>query len=255
MSDFANPQNLLDYDGLTIRQDPSLPALSEDALLLADFAHPVRKEGRIIDLGTGLAPIPLFLSLKTEAKIIGLEIIDKAAMLAEQSVKDNHLQHQITIIEGDIKGVRRLFDPSSFDNVICNPPFFPRGRYRLPEKGYAFKVARHEIAVDFVGVVRQAKYLLKQQGTLTFIQRAERSKEIGDMLPKHGFNISRVKYVHPYADRPPRFLMVEAVKDEGSIQKHVEPPLFVFDKENIHSKAYQRIMNVGRDRFEKHSPS
>ncbi len=248
-------QNLLGYDGLTIRQDPSLPSLSEDALFLADFARPVRKEGRIIDLGTGMAPIPLFLSLKTQAKIIGLEIIDKAVRLAEQSVKDNSLQHQITIIKGDINEVRRLFEPSSFDNVICNPPFFRKDRHRLPQKGYAFKVARHEVAVDFVTIVRQAGYLLKQKGTLTFIQRTERLKEIEDMLPKHGFNISRVKFVHPHPGREPRFFMAEAVTDGGRVHRQTEPPLFVFDKENVHSKAYQRIMNIGRDRFEKHSSS
>ena len=66
--------NLLGYEGLKIIIDPSILNFSTDTTVLADFVNIRLKDKNIIDLGTGTGYIPLFLSLKTKAKIYGIEI-------------------------------------------------------------------------------------------------------------------------------------------------------------------------------------
>ena len=80
---------------------------------------------KIIDLGTGNAPIPLFLTLRTRADIYGIEIQEEIYDLAKRSVELNNLENQITIINADAKEIYKTLGVSSFDVVTVNPPYFP----------------------------------------------------------------------------------------------------------------------------------
>ena len=55
------------------------------------------KRGKIVDLCTGNGAIPLFLSARTKAKIIGVELQERLADMAKRSVQYNKLEEQITI--------------------------------------------------------------------------------------------------------------------------------------------------------------
>ena len=61
--------DLLGYDGLKIIQCPDMFHFSLDSSLLGDFVTINPQDKRILDIGTGNGPIPLFLSLKTKAPI------------------------------------------------------------------------------------------------------------------------------------------------------------------------------------------
>ena len=116
--------DLLGYDGIKIIQRPDMFNFSLDSTLLADFVIPLTKTKKILDLGTGNAPIPLFLSMKTKAKIIGIELQEDVFDLAVRTIKLNNLENQITILNKDIKGIHKSFENSYFDLINCNPPFF-----------------------------------------------------------------------------------------------------------------------------------
>src|SRR3712207_7830012 len=77
-----------------------------------------------LDLGTGNAAIPLFLSLRTTAQIYGLEIQKVSYELAAKNIALNHLEEQVYILHGDMKNWDHFFSKNSFDIVVSNPPFF-----------------------------------------------------------------------------------------------------------------------------------
>lgn len=101
----------LDYllaENLRIIQSPSVFSFSIDAVLLAKFSYlPIRK-GKIIDLCSGNGIIPLLLSTRTKAKIVGVEIQERLADMAKRSVAYNQLEDQIEIIEYDLKKITDL---------------------------------------------------------------------------------------------------------------------------------------------------
>jgi len=66
--------DLLSVEGLKIIQTTGVLRFSLDSVLLANFVSIGPRTKQIMDFGTGLAPIPLLLSLKTNAKIIGIEL-------------------------------------------------------------------------------------------------------------------------------------------------------------------------------------
>lgn len=93
---------------------------SIDSLLISEFVS--IKILKILDLGTGNAAIPLFLS-KTSAKIYGIEIQEISYNLALRNININNLNEQIYIIYDNMKNYLKHFNIGSFDTVISNPPF------------------------------------------------------------------------------------------------------------------------------------
>ena len=65
---------LLDYKNLKIYQDTEMFSFSLDSVLLPNFVTLNKNIKNILDIGCGNAVIPLILSTKTDAKIIGVEI-------------------------------------------------------------------------------------------------------------------------------------------------------------------------------------
>ena len=65
---------LLGYPKYQIYQHHEMFSFTLDSLLLADYIR-IRKDVKnILDLGTGNGVIPIYLTLKTEAKITGIEV-------------------------------------------------------------------------------------------------------------------------------------------------------------------------------------
>ena len=100
--------DLLGYEGLKIIQRPDIFNFSLDSTLLASFVTINKQDKFIIDLGCGNGYIPIFLTLRTSAQLIGVEIQEEIADLAKRSVEYNALQKQITIYHNDLKDIYKL---------------------------------------------------------------------------------------------------------------------------------------------------
>ena len=80
---------LLGYKDLKIVQDNEMFNFSLDSVLLPNFVTINKKIDRILDIGSGNAPIPLILSTKTNAHITGVEIQKEVYDLAMESIRIN----------------------------------------------------------------------------------------------------------------------------------------------------------------------
>ena len=115
---------LLGYERIKIVQREDMLRLSLDSMLVADFVDTSKVSGKIIDLGTGNAPIPLFLTLKTNSPIFAVDIQEDACKLARKSVEINGLENQITVINENIKDIYKKVGHDEFEVVVSNPPYF-----------------------------------------------------------------------------------------------------------------------------------
>ena len=65
----------LEFNGLKIIQNKNGFCFGIDSVLLSDFAKNMRKNSKVIDLGTGTGIINILLSGKTTAKeLVGVEV-------------------------------------------------------------------------------------------------------------------------------------------------------------------------------------
>ena len=85
--------SLLNYSNLKIVQDDEFFNFSLDSVLLPNFVTIKKDTKKILDLGTGNAPIPIILSTITDAKIYGIELQKEIFDLAVESVKINSLEN------------------------------------------------------------------------------------------------------------------------------------------------------------------
>lgn len=228
--------DLLKKENLKIIQRSDYFNFSIDSILLAEFASLGRGVHKIIELGTGNGAIPLFLSKRTKAKIIGLELQETSADLAIRNISLNNLEKQITIINDDMKNWRTHFLPHSFDSVICNPPFFKfNGNTELLNNLDQLTLARHEIAITLEEIISIAANLLNDKGYFSLVHRADRAINIIAFMKKYEIEPKRVRFCHSKIDKNAKIILIEGIKF-GNEGVTVLPPLITHDEKGGYSK-------------------
>ncbi len=230
-------------NGYFLWQDPSMFCFGIDAVLLSHY--PEIKDGdSVADLGTGFAPIPHMMHADARRRgirirITGIEIQERAALLAERSVRENGLDGDIRIIHGDLKEAVSLCGAASFSLVVSNPPYVKRGS-GLVGKDEAKAAARSELFCTFEDVASQAAALLRPKGRFAMIHRPGRLPELFGVLRQCRLEPKRMRLVCPYADADASMVLLEAVKG-GRPGLKAEPPLIVYHRDQTYTEEVLRI--------------
>ena len=222
----------LQINNCYIIQNPEKFCFGMDAVLLSGFAH-ARKGDKLLDMGTGTGIIPILLTAKTEGeKFVGLEIQEESADMARRSVALNGLEDKIAIVQGDIREAGALFGAASFDVVTCNPPYMI-GQHGLTNPDGPKAIARHEVLCTFEDVAAQTEKVLKPGGSFFLVHRPFRLAEIITTLVRHKLEPKRMQLVHPYVDREPNMVLIEAVRG-GRSRLQVEKPLIIYKEPGVY---------------------
>lgn len=216
---------LLGYKDLKIIQNTEMFNFSLDSVLLPNFVTINKKIKKILDIGCGNAPIPLILSTKTEAHIIGVEIQEEVANLAKKSIKLNNLENKIEIINNDINNLYNLWETESFDVITCNPPFFKLNEQSNLNESEFKTIARHEVKLNLDQIMTIAKKLLKNNGNIALVHRPERLVEIIESMKKNNIEPKRIQFVYPKPDKEANILLIEGVKN-GRPGLKIYPPIY-----------------------------
>ena len=219
------------YPDLYVYQNDDLFKMSLDSVLLSNFVT-LKKNGLILDIGTGNAPIPIVLSRKTNSKIIGVEIQKDIYELAVKSVSINNLDNRIELLNKDIKEVYKEFASDSFDTIVSNPPYFKVTK-NINEKD-SFSIARHEIFLTINDIVSISKKLLKNKGNLAIVIRPDRLIEIIELMRKNNIEPKRIKFIYPKSGKESNIMLIEGIKN-GNPGLKVLDPLYVYQN-NEYSK-------------------
>lgn len=235
MSDLYPGERLdeLHRNGYKIIQNQETFCFGMDAVLLSGFAK-VKLGEKVLDMGTGTGIIPILLEAKSQGKhFTGLEIQKESADMARRSVAYNHLEDKISIVEGDIKEADRLFALASFDVITCNPPYMT-GNHGLLNPNMPKAIARHELLCTFEDVARQAERLLKPGGRFYLVHRPFRLAELIITLSKYHLEPKRMKMVHPFLDKEPNMVLIEAMRGARP-RITVEAPLIVYKEPGVYT--------------------
>lgn len=220
---------LLGYKNMYIYQDTDMFNFSLDSVLLPNFVTINKKHKVIMDIGCGNAPIPLILSTRTDAKIIGVEIQKNSYDLAVESVKENNLENQIEIINADINELYKDMESDSIDVITCNPPYFKyKETSNLNESDYK-TIARHELMLDVERLLKISKKLLKNNGIVAIVHRPERLIEIIELMKSNNIEPKKIQLVYPGINKEANILLIEGVKN-GNPGLKIMPPLYSHDE-------------------------
>ena len=98
--------------------------ITTDNLALANYVKIKSKDKLLVEFGSGIMAIPLLLSTRIDIKMVGIEKDNKASRLSEMTIKNNHLEDRIKVINDDISNLDKYFTINSIDIIVCNPPYF-----------------------------------------------------------------------------------------------------------------------------------
>lgn len=217
--------------------------LGTDSVLLAHFAAPRRRE-RIADLGCGNGAIALLLAAhRQDCQVDGVEIQEEMADMARRSVILNGMEDRVRIHCGDLQDAPQMLGLGGHSLVVSNPPYGAEGS-GPPSANAPERIARQAENLTLEALAGASARLLKYGGRFCTVFPAQRAFEM--MAALHGAKLEpkRIRTVHARADKPPRLVLIEAVKGAGSML-HWLPPLFLCGEDGAPSAQLQKIYASG----------
>lgn len=236
--------DLLDYNNLKIVQDDNYFNFSLDSVLLPNFVKLNKNTKKILDLGTGNAPIPMILSTMTNAEIYGVELQKEIYELAVESLKINKLENRINLINDNIKNLDKYFESNSFDVIVSNPPYFKYSEKSNINETIQKTIARHEKEITLSELVSIAKKYLDNNGTFAIVHRTDRLIEIIEEFRKNNIEPKRIRLIYPKEGEESNMVLIEGRKN-GNIGLKILPPLIAHNKNSDYT---DEVKNMFKER-------
>ncbi len=199
---------------LRLRQPRRGHRVGHDAILLA-AATAARAGEHAADLGAGVGAAGLALAQRVAGLDLTLVEIDPAlAALAAENAERNKLADRVRTVLCDVEDEVTMagagISPGSLDRVLMNPPFNdPRRQNVSPDPR---RRLAHVADPGLLGRwVASAARLLKPQGVLTLIWRAEGLDDVLAAL-EPAFGAAAVQPVYPRTEAAAIRVLVRAVK-------------------------------------------
>jgi tRNA1(Val) A37 N6-methylase TrmN6 len=232
---------------LRLRQPLTGHRVGHDAILLA-AATGGRAGELAVDLGAGVGGAGLALAARVAGLNVALVEIDAAlSRLAADNARLNGLAERVRAMTCDAEDVSALaaagLPAGSADRVLMNPPFHdarrhnvsPDARRRLAHAGGPGLLARW---------IATAAFLLKPQGVLTLIWRADELAQVLEALAP-AFGAITVLPVAPREGSPPIRVLVRAKKG-GTGAPAYRPALILNDAQGRPSAAAEAVLRGGQ---------
>ncbi len=215
---------------------------SVDAFLLSHFTD-LGPRDRVIDLGTGSGVISLILACRyPSVNALGVEIQEELADMARRSAMLNKLDQRVKMQVGDVKNIKKNFEPQSFDAVVFNPPYRRLNAGRI-NPNHEKAVARHEIKGTIHEFLTAAKYLLKDGGSVSVIYPASRGIELLVSMRNNGIEPKKIRVVYSNCHSSAEFCLVRGIK-KGGEELEIMPPFFIYKDEGTYSDEMKGVFNA-----------
>ncbi len=232
----------LNFKGLKIIQNKEGFCFGIDSILLTDFAKHIKEHSTVIDLGTGTGIISILLCKKTKLKnIVGVEIQEEVYNMAKRSVKLNKLEDIFSLINTNIKNLKQLYNPKSFDVVVSNPPY-KKINTGLTNKKEKNSISRHEIEATLEDFIEISSYLLKDKGEIYLVHRPERLVDILCIMRNYKIEPKQIRCVCPKKEKEPNLLLIKGIKNGKQFLKF-EPNLYVYNEKGEYTQEILQIYN------------
>ena len=233
----------LNYEGLKIIQNTEGFCFGIDSVLLTEFARDIKKQNKIVDIGTGTGVLGILLSKKVDAKkIIGIEIQEEVANMAKRSIELNSLENIFEIINSDINKIN--LENNTFDAVVTNPPYKKLGT-GIKNKEEKQQISRYETSASLDDWIRVSSKLLKDNGSFYIVYRTDRLTELIETMRKYKLEVKRMRFVYSYINKQSNLVLIKAVKGAGEFLK-VEKPLIIY---NLDGSYTDEILNIYKNKL------
>lgn len=213
-----------------------------DSVLLSDFAKEIKDNSKVVDLGTGTGILGILLCAKTNLKeILGVEIQEEVANMAQRSIELNNLKNRFKILNDNIKNIEKnnINLKNNFDYVVTNPPYKKLNTGKINENEKKL-ISRHELTANLDDFIKTASFLLRDKGTLFMVHRPERLVDILEKMRKEKIEPKELKFIYPKINKEPNLILIKGVKNANPFLK-IDKPLYVYNEDGNYTDDILKI--------------
>lgn len=232
----------LQTHGYKLIQRPDAFRFGTDSVLLADFANPHKGE-MAADLGAGTGAIAtLMVAHQPNLHVDAIELQPEIADMLRRSVSGNGLEDAISVHNMDMRESSAVLGRGKMSLCVCNPPYGRDGG-ALKSTNESTRIARHECGLTPGEICQSAALLLKNGGRFAVIYPSPRAFEMMRAMHEHGLAPKRIRTVHGFALRAPKFVLMDAIKGGGDMLHWLEP-LVMYEENGAPTAEWKRIYRV-----------
>ena len=232
----------LEFKNLKIIQNTKGFCFGIDAVLLSDFAKNIKKNAKVLDLGTGTGIISILLCGKTNLeKIIGVEVQKEVANMAKRSSKLNNLENKFEIINENIINLDNIYERNSFDVIVTNPPYKKENTGIVNEEEKKL-ISRHEVLAKLEDYIKISNKLLKDKGKFYMVHRPERLVDIIAYMRQYKVEPKEIRFVCSHEKEPPKLVLIKGVKNAKPFLKFKED-LYIYNDDGSYTDEIYEIYN------------
>lgn len=232
----------LEFKNLKIIQNTKGFCFGIDAVLLSDFAKNIKKNAKVLDLGTGTGIISILLCGKTNLeKIIGVEVQKEVANMAKRSSKLNNLENKFEIINENIINLDNIYERNSFDVIVTNPPYKKENTGIVNEEEKKL-ISRHEVLAKLEDYIKISNKLLKDKGEFYMVHRPERLVDIIAYMRQYKIEPKEIRFVCSHEKEPPKLVLIKGVKNARPFLKFKED-LYIYNDDGSYTDEIYEIYN------------
>lgn len=214
---------------------------SMDALLLASFIK-LKKDARLLELGTGSGPVALGALLNTpHAFATGLELEESLVASANQNATRLGFADNFIARKADVGEIRNFVQAESFDCVASNPPYRRLNEGRLP-KHELRKNALFEQSASLDTFIAAAAFALKNGGAFYCIYPALRLQELFLCLENYRLAAKLILPLQAFSGKEIELLLLRATKN-GKPGLKIKKPLLLYKKKGKNICLTQQALN------------
>lgn len=233
----------LQFKNLKIIQNKKGFCFGIDSILLSDFAKEIKREAKVLDLGTGTGIIATLLCKKTELEeIIGIEKQKEVYEMAKKSIQINQLENKFKIINEDIINLNKILEKNTFDAIVTNPPYQKKDAGIKNEEEKRI-ISRHETTATLEDFIKISKDLLKDKGEFYMVHRPDRLVDIVSLMRKYKIEPKILRFVYANEKSEPKLILIRGIKNARPFLK-VQNNLYIYKENGEYTEEINEIYHV-----------
>ena len=206
---------------------------SIDSVLLSHFCLSW-KNAEILDIGTGsgiLGMILLYRIKKNIRRIKGIEIQKNLVDIANRNIHENGYDNAFTVLHGDFSDFKKILESEQFSHVICNPPFYKKGRGRLSLQ-HGQQIARHQEEGRLAALMNAIFFSLRNKGETALIYPADMSASLLSCCKDKRLEPKVIRFVYSYPEAEKAKLILLKCRKNGGEGVDILSPLYIYTRRN-----------------------
>lgn len=232
----------LEFKNLKVIQNTDGFCFGIDSVLLSDFAKDIKKDSKVLDLGTGTGIISILLCGKTKLKkIVGVEIQEEVFDMAKRSCYLNNLEGRFEVINRNILELDDIYEKNTFDVIVTNPPYKKKDTGLINESKKKV-ISRHEITAGLEDFIKVSKNLLKDKGEFYMVHRPDRLVDIMYLMRKYKIEPKILRFVFSNKDKESKLVLIKGIKNANPFLK-LEKNLYIYDENDKYTDEIMKIYN------------